>query len=222
MLFLACVWKGLRKCLNVPSKSQTHQHMSCFLFETEHRRLRQQAHVRRQASVLLRQENSDHDMQERTTSLCCERRVVVEHVDPLWPTSAHRFLVARNTCTGKRFGVQQTVPLSFSSTPRSSPSQEFATCSCARPGNRLLENDHDQSMRKALRNQSRNHLMRKRTFRKLPKGKRQVPPLHLPRRAGVAEPWRNWQSDSEASIKAPVHWPVVCRNETSPVRHIRV
>ena len=42
------------------------------------------------------------------------------------------------------------------------------------------------------------------------------------RRAPVAEPQTNWQSDSEASMIAPVHWPVACRNPTSPARQIRV
>ena len=44
-------------------------------------------------SVLLRQGHGDQDLQERTTSFCCERRVVVEHVDPLRPTSTLRFQI---------------------------------------------------------------------------------------------------------------------------------
>ena len=50
----------------------------------------------------------------------------------------------------------------------------------------------------------KDHLMRKTLFHKLRKGNRQVPRLHLSRRARVAEPWMNWHSDSEASKKAPV------------------
>ena len=70
-------------------------------------------------------------------------------------------------------------------------------------------------MRKAPHSQSRTHLMRKTIFHKLRRGMRQVPWLHLSRRARVTEPWTNWQSDSEASIKAPAHWPNACRNATS-------
>ena len=33
-------------------------------------------------------------LQQRTTSLWCERRVVVDHVDPLQSTATLRFLVA--------------------------------------------------------------------------------------------------------------------------------
>ena len=58
--------------------------------------------------------------------------------------------------------------------------------------------------------------MRKITFRKLRKSKRQVPLLHLPRRARVAELWTNWQSNSGTFTH--VHWPFVCRNKTSPRR----
>ena len=52
--------------------------------------------------------------------------------------------------------------------------------------------------------------MRKITFRKLRKSKRQVPLPQLPRRARVAEPWTNWQNDSGTFTTSPVHWPVVC------------
>ena len=51
-------------------------------------------------------------------------------------------------------------------------------------------NDHDHNMRKEP---STNF-----------KGKRQVPPLHPPKRAQVSEPWANWQIDWEASMKALV------------------
>ena len=33
--------------------------------------------------------------------------------------------------------------------------------------------------------------------------------------------FQDWQSDSEAFMKGPVHWPVACRNATSPARQIR-
>ena len=55
-------------------------------------------------------------------------------------------------------------------------------------------------------------------LRKLRKSKREVPQPHLPRRARVAELQTNWQSDSETFTIAPVHWPVVYRNTTSPVK----
>ena len=58
--------------------------------------------------------------------------------------------------------------------------------------------------------------MRKITFRKLRKSKRQVPLLHLQRRARVAELWTNWQSNSGTFTH--VHWQVVCRNKMSPRR----
>ena len=52
--------------------------------------------------------------------------------------------------------------------------------------------------------------------------KKQATKPHLPRRARVAEPWTNRQNDSGAFTTAPVHWPVVYRNTTSPVRQTRV
>ena len=58
--------------------------------------------------------------------------------------------------------------------------------------------------------------MRKTLFHKLRKGKRHVPQQNLPRQARVAEPWTNWQSNSGTFTH--VHWPVVCRNKTSPRR----
>ena len=91
--------------------------------------------LRRYVSVLLRHEHSDHDLQERTTSLCCERRVLVEYVDPLWPTSTLRFLVApvwprslRKYVRRELFGMQQTVTQSLSSTLWTGPGQVFTTC----------------------------------------------------------------------------------------------
>ena len=65
--------------------------------------------------------------------------------------------------------MQQTVTQSFSSTLRSSSSRVLTTCSCARPGDRPVGNDHDQNKQKVLHSMSRIYLMRKITFHKLRK-----------------------------------------------------
>ena len=150
----------------------------------------------------------DHDLQDRTTSLCCERRDVVEHVSPLQSTSALRFLVApiwagfqEKYVRRELFGMQQTVTHSCASTKRTGPSRVFTTCSCARPGDRPLETT------------TTGKCGRPRTT-----SKRQVPRLHLSRRARVAEPCRatrklQWKRTRTRQLSAETRRPPQDRSE---------
>ena len=60
------------------------------------------------------------------------------------------------------------------------------------------------------------------TFHKLSEKRATVPPQFLLKRTRVEESSTNWQSDSETFTTASGHWPVACRNTTSPARHFRV
>ena len=78
---------------------------------------------------------------------------------------------------------------------------------------------HDQSTRKV----PHDSIKRKITFRKLRKKTRDQCHSHICRDDHESRnPGRTGTKTREAFTTAPVHWPVVCRNTTSPVRQIRV
>ena len=91
-----------------------------------------QSSVWRNFSILLKPKHCDHDLPEWTSSFCCKRWGVVEHVGSLQSTSTLRFFAAlvwtgvlEEYVCGKAVGKQRTVDQSFPDTLRSRPRNFF-------------------------------------------------------------------------------------------------